>query len=394
MSDTFADDGRPGQPALIIVLEQSPRHAAHAWSLERAVRDEQGLDVRVIRVGPDASTHRWRPPGLRTWSFRASVATRAGLRRRLGQRGADALYIHSQVAALLVVDVMRRIPTVISLDATPRNVDDVAFGDGHRRQGRALESVKWRLNRRAFEVAHTLVTWSRWTARSLIDEYGVAAEKVTVIRPGADLSRFRPGRRDDTADDRVRILHVSDDFRREGGEELLQAMAGLGPSAELDLVTRSRVTLPHRVRARVHSELDTRSDELLEIYRRADIFALPTRSETYPQAIGRALACGLPVVASRMGAIPELVRTGENGLLITPGSSDELAAALRTLADDPGLRRRMGESGLRLARLEHDARVNDRAIFSLMRSLAGGASPAAGRPAVLTPGGGAIQAAP
>jgi glycosyltransferase involved in cell wall biosynthesis len=394
VSEEFADGRRPSQPRLIIALEQSPRHAVHAWNLERAVRGEQDLDVRVVRVGPDGSARRWRPPGLRTWSFRASVATRAGLRRRLVQRSADAVYIHSQVASLLAVEVMRRVPTVISLDATPRNVDDVAVGDGHRRQGRGLEWVKWRLNRRALEAARALVAWSHWTSESLAGDYGVDPRKITVIRPGVDLARFRPGRPGHLDSGCVRILHVSHDFHREGGGELLEAMGELGPAVELDLVTDSRVTIPQGTRVRVHTGVDARSDQLVELFQGADIFALPTRSETYAQAIGQALACGLPVVATRVGAIPELVHPGDTGLLITPGSKEELAVALRTLVGDGELRRRMGASGLRLARAEHDACLNNRALFTLLRWIAGSSSAAESCRDVAELGGGVVRAAP
>jgi glycogen(starch) synthase len=60
--------------------------------------------------------------------------------------------------------------------------------------------------------------------------------------------------------------------------------------------------------------------------------------ETFSIVLREALSAGLPVVASRIGAIPELIRDGENGLLVSPGSVDELAAALERLAREPGLR--------------------------------------------------------
>lgn len=58
-----------------------------------------------------------------------------------------------------------------------------------------------------------------------------------------------------------------------------------------------------------------------------------------------AMAAGLPVVASRVGGVPELVVDGATGLLVDPGRPDELAAALLRLVGDPGLRRRLGDAG-------------------------------------------------
>jgi glycogen(starch) synthase len=63
--------------------------------------------------------------------------------------------------------------------------------------------------------------------------------------------------------------------------------------------------------------------------------------ETFSIVLREALSAGLPVVASRIGAIPELIRDGENGLLVTPGSVDDLAAALERLAREPALRQRL-----------------------------------------------------
>jgi glycosyltransferase involved in cell wall biosynthesis len=392
-TDHPADERVAGQPRLIMALEQSRRYAAHAWNLERAVRSERDLDVRVIRVGPEASLRR-RLPGLGNWSFRASLATKVGVRRRLAQREADALYIHSQVAALLMVDVMRRVPTVVSLEATPRNVDDVARGYGHSRQGRSLEWIKWSVNRRAFEAARALVTWSHWARDSLINDYGVPREKVTVIRPGVDLSRFRPPAPKRTRTGPVRILFIGYDLGREGGEDLLLAMRELGPAAELDIVTGSPVLPPKGVHARVHTGVEPHSPLAVDLLQHADVFALPTRSETYAHMIGAALACGLPVVATRVGAIPELVRPGLNGLLVSPGAVEELAAALLTLVNDGRLRRRMGQSGLRLVREEHDAQINNGEIFALMRRLAGASSATGDSRGVAAPGRSLVQPAP
>jgi glycosyltransferase involved in cell wall biosynthesis len=77
----------------------------------------------------------------------------------------------------------------------------------------------------------------------------------------------------------------------------------------------------------------------------ADVFVLSSRSEGHPVAILEAMAAGLPVVASRVGGVPEQVSHGETGLLVEPGDPDALAAALQLLATDPALRLRLGAAG-------------------------------------------------
>ena len=83
-----------------------------------------------------------------------------------------------------------------------------------------------------------------------------------------------------------------------------------------------------------------------------DIFVLPSVSEGLGLAAIEAMAAGRPVVATRVGGIPEAVRDGVDGLLVPPRDPEALARAIVTLARDEGLRRRMGEAGRRRAREE------------------------------------------
>lgn len=80
-----------------------------------------------------------------------------------------------------------------------------------------------------------------------------------------------------------------------------------------------------------------------------DLLVLPSRSEGFPLTIVEAMLAGLPVVATRVGSVPEAVRDGETGLLVARDDPVALAAALRRLADDPHQRRRMGARGRRVA---------------------------------------------
>ena len=79
--------------------------------------------------------------------------------------------------------------------------------------------------------------------------------------------------------------------------------------------------------------------------RGADVFVLPSAAEACPMALLQAMACGVPVIASRVGGVPEIVRNGVEGVLVDAGAVDQLAAALRLLAGDPVLRQRLGAAG-------------------------------------------------
>lgn len=82
-------------------------------------------------------------------------------------------------------------------------------------------------------------------------------------------------------------------------------------------------------------------DEKMSFFRQADIFVYPSYHEGMPMAIIEAMASGLPVVASKVGGIPDMIQEGKNGLLVPPGKPDELAEALVKVIDDPALRTSM-----------------------------------------------------
>jgi glycosyltransferase involved in cell wall biosynthesis len=91
-------------------------------------------------------------------------------------------------------------------------------------------------------------------------------------------------------------------------------------------------------------------DDVPAVLRACDVSVLPSRYEELGTALVEAMACGVPVVASRTGGIPDVVRDGHNGLLAAPGDAAATAAALGRLLDDPDLRRRTGECGRATAR--------------------------------------------
>ena len=83
------------------------------------------------------------------------------------------------------------------------------------------------------------------------------------------------------------------------------------------------------------------ADETLRIVAGADAGLLSSDWENLPHSAVEALSVGVPVVSTAVGGVPEVVRDGENGLLVPPGDPDVLAAALRRILDEPGLRDRL-----------------------------------------------------
>ena len=89
-------------------------------------------------------------------------------------------------------------------------------------------------------------------------------------------------------------------------------------------------------------------NELMNLYANADLFVLPSRRESFGMVLIEAMASGLPVVSTKVGAIPEVVRDGETGILVNPDSPRELAEAICTLLDDYERMKSMGSCGREL----------------------------------------------
>jgi glycosyltransferase involved in cell wall biosynthesis len=168
----------------------------------------------------------------------------------------------------------------------------------------------------------------------------------------------------------VNILFVGADFERKGGELLLQAAQrdGMG-DCEIHIVTKtySGPAIPNTF---VHTDMEANSPELLRLFRAADMFVLPTQADFSPYAVVEAMAMGLPVITTNVGAIGELVREGENGFVVPSGNACMLAERMRALSGDRTLRKRMGERGRALAEAHHDIEINGPIVINLMKQLA------------------------
>ena len=362
-SDAGAREGR-----FIFVL-QDARDDLHASSIRQGLLRHQEFEATVIQLaGPGHDRGiRARVLGIQS-TLQASLRARRALNVQLGAQPAAVIFVDSQASALLAARVTAAVPTVISIEATRHNHDAL-----RGRRGPLWRLLGWAadlLNRRAYARARALVASSHWVADSLIRDYRVKPEKVHVLRPGVDLSTFRPasGAREPGP---VRVLFVGADFLQRGGLDLLAAMGRLGERAELDIVSASAVgPLQPGLRWRVHHDLRPHSAELAGLYRRADIFALPSSCEDLATAIARAIACGLPVVACSTGATSELVIDGVNGFLVPPSDPLRLGRVIETLIDNPELRRTMGHKSLELAQQEHDSVRNIDSLFGLLRGAA------------------------
>jgi glycosyltransferase involved in cell wall biosynthesis len=211
--------------------------------------------------------------------------------------------------------------------------------------------------RAAYCFAHTIVANSRAAADRLLLER-VPSRKVTIIPNGLDLDLdvLKGGAAPRST---LRTIVVVANLRAEKGHDvLIDAAADVlrrFPDARFEIVgtgpERDRLLARSQARQVAHAFffLGHREDVTARLMA-ADIFVLPSRSEAFPNAVLEAMAAGLPIVASGVGGIPELVDNGRTGLLVSPGDSKDLADRLCELMADPAQAARLGEAARSEAR--------------------------------------------
>lgn len=333
---------------IVLVGEGDLSHGSFLRRTADALGQREGVNAEARIVEAPGSAVGWRliAPIARLgdfdlqplrWRLRYSWCAR----RLLDSQSADVALVNTQSVALLAAGPMRRIPTVVSVDVTGRQFAALEYWRPHRRTALASELPLQALERRAFHHAAGLLAWSEWTARSLRDDYGVPAERIAVVHPGVDVNAWdvkRPPTRA-TDDGLLRVLFVGNFAARKGLPTLVAALPQVGRPVELHIVTNDeRVDAPAEVL--VHRGLKPGSEQLRRRFAEADVFAFPTRADAVPWVVAEAMAAGLPVVATDVAAIPEMLN--DTGIVVPRDDAAALAGALRQLADDPARRAALG----------------------------------------------------
>ena len=207
--------------------------------------------------------------------------------------------------------------------------------------------------RRALECASATIVTSGHTRQILIDQYAVPAERVSVALPGTDQTPFAP-----CDGDPLRLLTLASLTRRKAHDVLIDALAPLealpwqarfvggmdfDPAWAKSLQERAnKLGLSQRI------EFAGTVEDAQAEYQQADVFVLPSRFEGYGMVFAEALAAGLPVIAARSGAVPDVVPEAA-GLLVAPDDVDGLSAALQQILTSATLRQNLQAGARKVA---------------------------------------------
>lgn len=363
----------PGE--VVFVNENLGGHASMHLSVREALPEvHPGLDARFIDVPSSGQIRRafaarlpvLGPLDLDLHPLRFQLA-QSEVARRLLHRACppearpDVLHVYTQSIALRSVDLLGSLPAVVSTDAT---FLQGAYHLPHRRPTRftasAVRVSQW-FERRVYAAATLLVAQSEWVAQSLHRAYGIDRDRIRVIPFGLNVGpppvRHEP-------DGLPEITFVGSTLDRKGGSRLLRVFREhLRDRCVLNLVTRDAVAPEPGVR--VLSDFEPGDARLPDLLARTAVFAFPTEMDNSPYSVLEAMRAGVAVVATRVGALPEMVADGTTGLLVTHDDG-VLAAAIGSLLDDPARAAAMGAAGR--ARFEelYDARLTTRQLLDVL----------------------------
>lgn len=211
--------------------------------------------------------------------------------------------------------------------------------------------------RLAYGAAHVVVANSSAAAAQLGRE-GVAASKITVIPNGVDCERFAP---QPALRKRGQIVMVANLREEKGHDTLIDAaprVVAARPETKFLIVGDGplRSALERRVASLglggSFEFLGERHD-VPALLAASEIFVLPSRTEASPNGVLEAMAAGVPIVATRVGGIPELVESGASGVLVEPDRPATLADALIDLMERPEWGRTLGRAAREVAEEQH-----------------------------------------
>jgi glycosyltransferase involved in cell wall biosynthesis len=220
-----------------------------------------------------------------------------------------------------------------------------------------------------FSKERYYITVSKWMKEQIIKQYPkIDSSSISVIHNSVDTELFTPNSGGDPPQRDI-ILFTGRLIAAKGIGYLVKAMPSVlreypearfifigagNPSPYLERVKQMGISEKNYAFLGYLKE----ASDLVEYYRASSVYVAPTLYENLPIRVLEAMACGVPVVASKVCAIPEVIDDGVNGILIQPGRVDELADAICRLLDDPNLRKKMGDKARKTVLERFDWNVN------------------------------------
>lgn len=394
----------------LFFIEYGMGHKTHHRFLEEHLDRDPRFDPTLIRLYWMDDLADWlgryhllpfADGGLDFWTWWVFQFKRQQVRyllRRYDPDELDLVYIHTQTAATSILDLPKHVPTVVSIDLTWK----LAFQESRYHNSPLLRATL-ELERRIFERSDLVVSFSDWAAASVIDDYRIPASKVKVVRNGVTLPPPMTGLRNGhspnghggknghasanghrnshvsgnghvsanghygangngkhtSGEDLLKLGFIGNGFLRKGGDLLLKVhQEQFADLAHLTLVTGDPPK-GHNGLRNVEVRTEVPWVELMtSVLPGFDLFVFPTRFDYSPYAVIEAMTAGVPVISTRVGAIPEMIEDGVGGFLIEAGHEGSLADRMSWALEHRAQLPAMGERGRERAAAHYAAETN------------------------------------
>lgn len=338
---------------LLATARKKPHHllAAHARLLARAPRRYAAALKLALTTGS---------PGIKARLYQLFYFTEAGLlAEHLRAEGVTHLHNHFSKASCsvaMLTSALSGIPFSFTMHGP-----DIFY-----------EPERWRIDAKIARATFVACISDFCRSQAMLFSDPVHWSKLHIVHCGIDPALYT---RDTDPTPGAHLVLIGRLAAVKGVPVLLDALAALTdiPGLRLTLVGDGpdRAALEAQARARGINHLVTfagykSSTEVAAILKSADALVLPSFAEGLPVVLMEAMATGLPVIATTIAGIPELVRDGENGRLVPPGNVAALAAAIRDLLSDPARARAMGRAGQSRVRADHDSATEAARLRTLL----------------------------
>jgi alpha-maltose-1-phosphate synthase len=335
----------------LFVYENDMGHRTHGRLLERYVKADPRIEPMFLPLDRDYSPKypakllRAPLPGLHQygadfWAIR-QVYFRS-FRMRLEMRNVrldqfDLVYVHTHSSAAYARQLFPNARLVVSIDGTWRAMNqDLGFSRSR------LFNPLYRVEQRIFQQSDLIISFSQWAASSASSEYGVNPGKIQIARNGIPLPANSALRA--RSPEQFHIGFVGNQFTRKGGDLLLRLhQSRFAQEAHLTIVTSENLRSHGLINVTIRRNVPW--DELMaEVIPSFDIFVLPTSQDCSPYALVEAMSAGIAVISTRVGAIPEMMRDGIDGFVISPNDEAELARRIAWAMSHREATWRMGQN--------------------------------------------------
>lgn len=244
--------------------------------------------------------------------------------------------------------VLNKVPVVLFHDTTPvaarRLYAPLAQGFKQKFKNSVLLSLYKTMYAKPFSDTRLFFPRTPWCGRTLQEDFGVDEKRIIPTFTALDLEMWQAKSYDRTAEGKLHLLFVGNEFERKGGGGLLKVWDKLSETCSLTIVSGDPSldsTLEGRHGIRLLRNVDY--EEMPAVFREADVFVFPTLRDQLGIAATEAMASGLPVLARAVGGLPDIVEDGANGFLFSYESvMDDWVESILALSHDRGLVETMG----------------------------------------------------